>query len=159
MSDRLHFFLFAPQPQRLSGQGDALVVILRAFVETYYVPGFVPGTSHRSSRFVPFLAKAPGLEEVVSFVQSPTAGTGQRQESNAGLTAKCMDDKNKCVVCTWRQASPHFVSPVALFPDTPEPYPWTITERPALESAVPPACPSLGHRESLDREEGRKGES
>lgn len=88
MSDRLHFFLFAPQPQKFSGQGDASVVILRAFVETYYVPGFVPCTSHRSSRFVLFLAKVPGLEEVVSFVQSPRVGTGQRQESNAGLTAK-----------------------------------------------------------------------
>lgn len=64
----------------LSGQGDASVVILRAFVETYYVPGCVSGTSHQSSRFVPFLAKTPGLEEVVSFVKSPRARTGQRQE-------------------------------------------------------------------------------
>lgn len=68
-----------------------------------------------------------------------------------------MNDKNKCVMCAWQQASPHFVSSVALFPDTPEPYSWTITERPALESVVPPACPLLGHRESRDLEEGMGG--
>lgn len=74
MSGRLHFFLFAPQPQKLSGQGDASVVILRAFVETYYVPGFVPGTSHRSSRFVPFLAKALDWRKLCRLSKVPELG-------------------------------------------------------------------------------------